>query len=133
MEPPYRTKEVAGVRYASVVPLPWDLERELRETVRMKLGFPQRPEMLKIKQLWDTYWKKTTKGSRSGPRDRSILQSTKLKGIEDLKSKQVDKRQGDAGLEIVQLVFHPVLPHYAVFLYFRNNNIYQVPLYVGNK
>lgn len=41
--------------------------------------------MLEMPELWDTYPGGLLTGSGTSPRERSVLQPTKLKGVEDLK------------------------------------------------
>lgn len=67
------TKEVAGVRYASVVSLPGDLERELHETVRMKLGFPQRPLNVEDKAVVRYLLKKDKKREQKWPKRHTYI------------------------------------------------------------
>ena len=60
-----------------------------------------------------------------------MLQSTKLKGVGDLKSflttvMEIKFSLLASGLALV------VFPHYASFPMFWNGNIYPVPLYVGS-
>ena len=42
--------------------------------------------MLEMPEPWDTYTVELLAGSRTSLRERSVLQSTKLKGAGDLKS-----------------------------------------------
>ena len=67
------TKEVAGVRYASVVSYPGDLEKELHETVRMKLGFPQRPLNVEDKAVERYQLKKDNKREQKRPKRQKYI------------------------------------------------------------
>jgi hypothetical protein len=60
-----------------------------------------------------------------------VLQSTKLKGVADLKM-LFDIRHGDAEFGVCPAVFRscfcPVFPHSAPYPMFENSNVYSVPL-----
>lgn len=66
----------------------------------MKPGLPSRPQ--KIPENWCIFQRDLLTGS--GTRERSVLQSTKLKGVEDLKN-ILTSDMGMKCLEFIQLVF----------------------------
>ena len=73
--------------------------------------------MLEMPELWDTYQEKLLRVGRTSPRKRSVLQSTKLKGVGDL-GECFDIRHGDVEFEVwlagfwscFGLVFSPYVP-----------------------
>lgn len=67
------TKKVAGVTYAPVVSLPGDLERELPETLRMKLEFPQRPRNVEDKAVVRYLLKKDNKREQKRPKRQKYI------------------------------------------------------------
>lgn len=58
-------------------------ERPLREAVKANPGTPM---MMEMPESWDTCWGELLTGSGTSPRERSVLLSTKLKGVGALKS-----------------------------------------------
>lgn len=56
--------------------------------------FIRDPKMLVIPELWDPCQEELQTRNRNNPRERCVLQSTKLKGAGDLKSSDI--RHGDA-------------------------------------
>ena len=91
--------------------------------------------MLETPELWDTCRGELLTGSGSGPRDRCVLQSTKLKGVEDLKSTLTSDKDMQ-NFQFAQLVFGLVLVQYFLIMFlslcFWNDSVYLVPLYVGS-
>ena len=82
-------------------------------------------------ELWDTCGAELLTGSGASPRETSVLQSTKLKGVGDLKSVLT------SDMEMQSLVSPDGFwsccgPHYAPFPMFWNGDVYPVPLYVGS-
>ena len=60
--------------------------------------------MLQMPELWDIYHRKLLTGSETSPRERSVLQSTKLKGAGDLKSTLTSDMEMQS-LEFAQMLF----------------------------
>jgi hypothetical protein len=56
--------------------------------------FIRDPKMLVMAELWDDCQEELQTRNRNNPRERHVLQSTKLKGVGDLKT--FDIRHGDA-------------------------------------
>jgi hypothetical protein len=75
---------------------------------------------------WDTCQGKLLTGSGTILGERGVLQSTKMRGIGDLKSALTPSIKMQS-LEFAQLVFSPIFPHCAPFLTFWNANVYPVP------
>ena len=75
---------------------------------------------------WDTRKGKQLIGKRTSPRERSVLQSSKLKGVgtSDMEMQ---------GLEFAQLVFCLALVQYFLTMTFWNGNIYSVMLEVCDR
>ena len=90
--------------------------------------------MLEMPELWDTCGGELLTGSGTSPRERSVLQSTKLKGVGDLKRVLTSdmEMQSLVSPDGFQSCFGPVFPHYAPFPMFWNGDVYPVPLYVGS-
>jgi hypothetical protein len=62
-------------------------------------------------ELWDTCQGELLTDSGTGPRERSVLQSTKLKGIRELKSALTSDMEMQS-LEFTQMVFSLALVQY---------------------
>jgi hypothetical protein len=60
---------------------------------------------------WDTYWGKLLTGCGKSPRERPVLQSTKIKGLGDLKSALTSDMEVQS-LEFAQLDFGLALVHH---------------------
>ena len=67
--------------------------------------------MLEMPESWGTCQGELLTGSGTSPRERSVLQSTKLKGIGDLKSALTSDVEMQS-LEFAQLVFGLALVQY---------------------
>ena len=68
------------------------------------------PKMLEMPELWDTCQGKLLTGNGTSPRERSLLQSTKLKEL-DIRYKDAVFRVHPAGF---LSCFGPVFPHYDI-------------------
>lgn len=74
------TKEVAGVRYASVISLSGDLERDLHETVRVQPGLPWSPQNVEDKTVVRYLLKNSNKREQKHPKRQqhiAVQQSSK--------------------------------------------------------
>lgn len=67
--------------------------------------------MLEMPEPWDTCQGKLLTGKGTSPRERSVLQSTKLKGVGDLKRVLTSDMELQS-LELAQLVFCLALVQY---------------------
>jgi len=70
--------------------------------------------MLEMSESWDTCHKKLLTGNRTNPRKRSVLQSTKLKGVGNLKSIFISHGDAEfgaylAGLMVIYIFCYCVL------------------------
>ena len=81
-----------------------ELERLFCEDVKVKLGLPWDPKMLEMPELWVTFQEKLLTMSKNSLSERSVLQSTKLKGVGDLKRTLISDMKIEI-LEFAQLVF----------------------------
>ena len=97
----------------SGVALSGGLERPLYEAVRVNcLG---NSKMLEMSESRDTCQGELLTGSGTNPRERSVLQSTKLKGVGDLKSvstSDIKMQSLDFFLAGFLSCFGLVFPHY---------------------
>lgn len=87
--------------------------------------------MLKLLDFWDTNLGKLLIGSKSIPRQRSMLESKKMEGVEDLRSTLTSDLEIQSGVCTIrfQYFFGTIFPHYANFIPFWNGNMYLVPLF----
>lgn len=67
--------------------------------------------MLEMPEPWDTFWGKLLPENGTSPRERSVLQSTELKGVGDLKSVLTSDMEMQS-LEFSQLGFGLALVQY---------------------
>jgi hypothetical protein len=74
--------------------------------------------MLEMPEPWNTCQGKLLTGNGPSPGERSLLQSTKMKGVGDLKSTLTSDMEMQS-LEFAQLdsgvLFGPEFPHYDIF------------------
>lgn len=56
------------------------------EALKVKLRLPWRSQKVRDDRAWDTCQGKLLTGSGNSPREKSVLQKTKIKGVGDLKS-----------------------------------------------
>ena len=117
------------------VPAERPQETTLCEAVKVKPRLPWRPQDVRDARDLDTFQGKLLAGSGTSPRERNVLQSTKLKGVGDLKSILTSDMEIQS-LELAQLVFGLALVQcfltMSPFFMFWNGHIYSVPLYVGS-
>jgi hypothetical protein len=73
--------------------------------------------MLEIPELWDTCQGKLLTGNGTSPRARSVLQSTKMKGVGVLKNALTSDMEIKSGVcpAGFSSCFGPVFPYYALF------------------
>ena len=89
--------------------------------------------MLEMPELWDISQGSLLTGYGTRPRDRSVVLSTNLKGVGELKRALTSDMDMQALASSTLLVFSPVFPHYLSFPPFQNDNkIHSVPLSVGS-
>ena len=74
---------------------------------------------------WDTFWGKLITGSGTSPRERIVLQSTKLKGV----GHQTWRCRA---WSFPSCFFGLVLVQYCLIIMFSNGNVYPVPWYIGS-
>ena len=79
--------------------------------------------------MWDICQGKLLTGCRTKPRERSLLQSTKMKGVGDLKSTLISEVEMQC-LEFAQLVCGLASVQYFLTMTFWNGNVYPVILEV---
>lgn len=90
----------------------------------------ENPRCLEMSESWDTCQGELL--SDCSPGERSVLQSTKLKGIGDLKSVLTSDIDTELGAYPAQFqsccgsIFH----HYALLPSFWNGDVYSAPMYV---
>jgi len=95
----------------------WTSGEATVEIVKVKPGLPWRhPEILKMPELWDTCQGELLRGSGTSPRERSVLQSTKLKGVRYLKSMLTSDGEMQ-NLEFAQLVCKFALIQYFLTMF----------------
>ena len=103
--------------------------------MKLKPALPWKSQDVGHASARDTCSEKLLMENGTRPRQRSVLQPTKLNGVRDLKSILTSDMEMQT-LEFAQLVFSscfgPVFPHYAPFPIFWNKNLYLVPLYAGS-
>ena len=81
-----RLKKTTKTRHMSGVSLNGGPKRPLHEAMKVKSGLPWRPQDVEIPELYSTYWGELLTASGTSPGERSVLQSTNLNGVGNLKS-----------------------------------------------
>ena len=93
------------------------------------------PKLGELSESWDTCQAELLSGSRTKSRRKSVLQSTKLERVRDLKNILISGMKMQ-NLLFAQLVFSLALVKYfltyAPFPPLWNGNVSTVPLYVGS-
>ena len=78
--------KASDVWHVSAISLQGDQEKPLNEGMKVKLGLTWRPQDVGSTRAVGNLLRRAITGSGTSPRKRSVLQSTKLKGVGDLKS-----------------------------------------------
>ena len=131
---PPRPRKAAESRCIPRVYLGGGLERPVCEVVKMKPGWPWRPQDVGNARAMGYLPRKVANREWNEPQ-RSMLHSTKMKGVGDLKRVLTSDVEMQS-LEFAQLGFGfcvgPEFPHWAPPSCCCNGNVYPVPLCVEN-